>query len=72
MTAHGTGEKYVLLAREVCGDEGENFRWDAIDRNKRVSPLADGRQHGRSILVELRNGIEGEPVFQGGRLIQPL
>ena len=56
----------MLIVREVCGDEGEDFRWDAIDRDERVSPLADGCQCGRSVVVELRNGVEGEPAFQRG------
>ena len=50
--------------REVCGDEGENFRRDAIDGDERVSPLADSRQRGRSILVERRNCTEGELAFR--------
>ena len=54
----------MLIGREVCGDEGENFRRDAIDGDERVSPLADGGQCGRSVVVELRDCIEGEPAFR--------
>ena len=61
----------MLIGREVCGDEGENFRRDAIDRDKWISSLADGRQRGRGIVVELRNGIRGEPVFRRGDQCSP-
>jgi hypothetical protein len=55
----------------MSGDEGKNFRQDPIDGDERVPPLADSRQCGRGIPVELRNGIEGEPTFQEGDQCSP-
>ena len=64
MTAHMAGIDGVPPAMEVGGDKGENVQRDAIGGDERVPPLANGRQGGRSILVELRNRVEGEPVWK--------
>jgi hypothetical protein len=66
MTAYKTGAESVLLGREMGGDEGENVQRDAVYTNERVPPLADSRQRGRGILVELRHRTEREPVFRNG------
>jgi len=33
-TARKTGVKQVLIEREMSGDEGENFHWEAVDRDE--------------------------------------
>ena len=60
MAADEGGEEPVLLGRQVGGDEGKNIERDAVDGGKRVLPFADGCQCGRSVPVELGNGIQGE------------
>ena len=62
MTADKSGAESVLLGREVGGDEGKNVEWDAVDGSKRVPPFAYGYQRGRSVPVELRNGVQSEAV----------
>ena len=53
---------------EMGRDEGENLQRETIDGDERVPPLTDSLQRSKGIPVELRNGIEGEPVFRkGGR-----
>jgi len=46
----------------VGGDEGKDIRRETIDVNEGVPPLADVRQRGRDVPVELRNVVEGEAV----------
>jgi hypothetical protein len=60
MTTYKTGAETVLLGREMGGDEGKDIQRDAVYMNEGVPPLADSRQRGRGILVELRNLIDGE------------
>lgn len=43
VAAYGGGAKQVIFAREMSGDDGENFQREAIDRDERVPPLADSR-----------------------------
>ena len=62
MTTYKTGVKYVTVRREMGGDEGEDVERNTVDRNQRVPPLADSRQRGRGVLVELRNRIRSETV----------
>jgi len=62
MTANKTGAEAVLLGREIRGDDGKDIQRDAVYANEGVPPLADIRQRGRDILVELGNIIEGEAV----------
>ena len=54
-TAHESGPEPVRLEREVGGDQGKSLQRDAIYGNEGVPPLADGRQRGRDIPVELRD-----------------
>ena len=61
-TAHEGGLKTVLLGREMGGDEGKDLHRDAVYGNEGIPPLADGRQRGRGIPVELRNPVEGEAI----------
>ena len=42
-TAHRAQPNHIDLMGEMAGDEGKNFGWEAIDRNKRVPPLVDTR-----------------------------
>ena len=60
VAADESGAESVLLGRQVGGDEGKNVEWDAIDGSKRVPPFTDRCQCGRSVPVELRNGIQRE------------
>ena len=66
MTADSGSAIYIIHIREMSGNEGENFDRDAIDGDERVPPLADSFQRSRSIPVELRSMVEGEPVFRRG------
>ena len=63
VTAHRTCVNEVRLAREVGGDNKKDFLREAVYGGKRIPPLADVRPHGRSVLVELRDHIEGEPML---------
>ena len=44
MTTHESGVEKFLLGNEMGGDEREDVQRDAVDRDERVSPLADIRQ----------------------------
>ena len=46
--------------REMGGNKGKDFQRDAVYMDEGVLPLADSRQRGRCIPVELRNLIESE------------
>ena len=60
MSAHESSTESIALGREMGGDEGKDIHWDAVDGCERVPPFADGCQCGRSVPVELGNGIQGE------------
>jgi hypothetical protein len=62
MSAHETGAKTILLGREMGRDEGKDIQRDSVYVNERVPPLANSRQCGRGILVELGNTIESEAM----------
>ena len=60
MTTNERDAEAVLLGREVGRDEREDVQRYAVDGDEGVLPLANGRQCGRSILVELRDLVWGE------------
>ena len=66
MAAYVTGTETVCLGIEVGGDEGKDVQRDAVDTNKRVPPLANVRQSGRNIPVELGDIVKGEAVKEVG------
>ena len=67
MTAYVTGAETVRRLRmKVGGDEGKDIQRDAVDTNERVPPLADVRQCGRNIPVELGDIVKGEAVKEVG------
>ena len=62
VTTNGTCVNEVRPEGEVGRDNGKNFLREAVDGDERVPPLADVCQRDRSVLIELRDHIEGEPV----------
>ena len=46
------------------GDEGKDLQRNAVYVDEGIPPLADGRQRGRGIPVELTNLIKGEAIEQ--------
>jgi len=67
MTAYVTGVETVRRqGMEVDGDEGKDVQRNAVDTNEGVPPLADIRQCGRDIPVELGDIVKGEAVKELG------
>ena len=58
MKANEASAETVALVKEIGRDEGKDVLREAVDGNKRVSPLANNRQDGGNILVQLRNLVE--------------
>ena len=54
------GDAKSFLREELFGDEREDIQRDTVDGCKRVPPFTDRCQCGRSVPVELRNGIQRE------------
>jgi len=69
MTAYVTDAKAVCLGMEVGGDQRKDVQRDAVDVNERVPPLADVRQRGRDIPVELGDVVKAEAVKEVGVLL---
>jgi len=63
VTAHKAGTEAVVLGREMGRDEGKDIQRNTVYANERVPPLAEIRQCGREVPVELRNVIKGEAVW---------
>lgn len=60
MATNGSGVEAVPLGSEVGGDEQKDIQWHAVDRSEGILPSANVRQSGRSVSVELGNGLQSE------------
>ena len=58
MKANEASVEAVALVKEIGRDEGKDVLWEAVDGNKRVSPLTNSHQDGGNILVQLRNLVK--------------
>ena len=66
MAAYMAGVETVRLGMEVGGDEGKDVQRDAVDVNEGIPPLANVRQCGRDIPVELGDIVKGKAVKEVG------
>lgn len=57
MAADESCTEAIFLGGKVGGDKEKGVQWDTIYADQCVLPLADGRECGRNVLLELGNRI---------------